>query len=122
ELEQVHKQLVDTARQAGMAEVATGVLHNVGNALNSVNVSATVIAERIQKSKVANLGKAVALLQEHTSKLGEYLTTDAKGKQLPTYLHQLSEHLVTDQQAVINEVESLRKDIEHIKDIVAMQQ
>ena len=41
ELEKLNKQLVDTSRQAGMAEVATGVLHNVGNVLNSVNVSAS---------------------------------------------------------------------------------
>lgn len=122
ELEDVHKQLLDIARQAGMAEVATGVLHNVGNALNSVNVSATLIAERVQKSKVANLGKAVTLLREHTGNLGQFLTTDAKGKQLPDYLHQLGEHLDGEQRAVLNEVESLRKDIEHIKDIVAMQQ
>jgi hypothetical protein len=30
---------VEVARKAGMAEVATGVLHNVGNVLNSINVS-----------------------------------------------------------------------------------
>jgi hypothetical protein len=37
-------------RRAGMAEVATGVLHNVGNVLNSVNVSAMLIVDRLSKS------------------------------------------------------------------------
>jgi len=33
QLEQAHKQLLETSRMAGMAEVATSVLHNVGNVL-----------------------------------------------------------------------------------------
>ena len=55
------KQLLETSRQAGMAEVATSILHNVGNVLNSVNVSSGVILDKIQKSKVTGLTKAVAL-------------------------------------------------------------
>jgi len=93
ELERVHKQLVETSRQAGMAEVATSVLHNVGNVLNSVNVSATLIADNLAKSKIASLGKVVTLLDEHSSDLGHFMTHDPKGKQLPAYLAQLSAHL-----------------------------
>ncbi len=51
DLEALNRQLVDTSRQAGMAEVATSVLHNVGNVLNSVNVSCSVISERLRKSQ-----------------------------------------------------------------------
>ena len=50
-LEQLHRQLLETSRQAGMAEVATGVLHNVGNVLNSVNVSAIMLADRLRRSQ-----------------------------------------------------------------------
>ena len=32
-----------------MAEVATNVLHNVGNILNSVNISASLVAERVRQ-------------------------------------------------------------------------
>ena len=53
QLAEVHQQLVETARRAGMAEVATGVLHNVGNVLNSVNVSATLVADRLRNSRLA---------------------------------------------------------------------
>ena len=121
-LEEVHAQLLETSRQAGMAEVATGVLHNVGNVLNSVNVSTTLVAEQIQKSKVANLAKAVALMNEHSSDLGSFMTHDAKGKQLPVYLNQLAAHLSAEQATLANEIDQLRKNVEHIKDIVAMQQ
>jgi hypothetical protein len=51
-----------TSAFAGMAEVATGVLHNVGNVLNSVNVSAGLVVEKINRSKVPQVTKAAALL------------------------------------------------------------
>jgi len=122
ELEEMHQQLLDTSRQAGMAEVATSVLHNVGNVLNSVNVSSTLVCNQVRKSKVANLSKVVALLNEHAADIGTFLTSDAKGKQLPGYLGQLAEHLVSEQNTVLRELKLLHENIEHIKDIVVMQQ
>jgi PAS domain S-box-containing protein len=121
-LEQVHKQLLETSRQAGMAEIATNVLHNVGNVLNSVNVSASLVVDGMKKSKVANLAKVVVMLQEHESDLGTFITSDAKGKTLPLYLAQLSELLLAGQKAAIKEMDLLRNNIDHIKEIVVMQQ
>ncbi len=122
ELKKMHQQLLETSRQAGMAEVATSVLHNVGNVLNSVNVSATLLAEHSKKSKVYNLAKVVRLMEEHSADLGAFITNDPKGKQLPGYLAQLSSHLAAEQTSFLNEAGQLRKNVEHIKDIVAMQQ
>ena len=122
EIEQMHRKLMETSRQAGMAEVATSVLHNVGNVLNSVNVSSTLVSNQVRKSKVANLSKVVALLNEHAADMGVFLTSDAKGKQLPGYLGQLAEHLVSEQTTVLKELHLLHENIEHIKDIVVMQQ
>jgi signal transduction histidine kinase len=122
EREKLHKQLLETSRQAGMAEVASNVLHNIGNVLNSVNVSATLVADLARKSKVTQLAKAVALLDEHSADLADFITRDPKGVQMRDYLHQLSNHLAQEQQISIAELESLRKNIEHIKEIVAMQQ
>ena len=121
-LEQVHKQLMDASRKAGMAEVATSVLHNVGNVLNSVNVKSTSVAEGLRNSKVGNLSKLMALLQEHQADLGQYLTSDPKGKQLPKYLAQLADHLAGERTVALEGLAQLQKYIEHIKDIVAMQQ
>ena len=121
-LEQLHRQLIDASRQAGMAEVATGVLHNVGNVLNSVNVSATLVTELVRRSKAQNLRKVCTLLDAHPADLGAYLTLDAKGKVIPSYLSSLADNLGDEHKAMITELEHLRKNIEHIKDIVAMQQ
>ena len=121
-LEDTHKELLQVSRQAGMAEVATGVLHNVGNVLNSVNVSASLIAEQLEKSKARNLSKVVGLMHEHAADLGAFFTVDPKGKRLPGYLGELAEYLSSEQAALLGEVELLRGNIEHIKEIVAMQQ
>jgi PAS domain S-box-containing protein len=122
ELETVHKQLMDASRRAGMAEVAASVLHNVGNVLNSVNVSATLITTAIRTSKVANLPKVVALLREHETDLAAFLSGDPKGKQLPRYLDQLAGHLAGEQAAALTELDGLQTNIEHINDIVALHQ
>jgi PAS domain S-box-containing protein len=121
-LEKVHRQLLEISRQAGMAEIATNVLHNVGNVLNSVNVSAGLVADSIKKSRITNLARIVALLREHGNDLGRFITTDPNGKHVPAYLAQLSDQLQGDREATVRELDSLRRNVEHIKEIVAMQQ
>ena len=121
-VEKTHKELLSASRQAGMAEVATSVLHNVGNVLNSVNISSAIVAERIRNSKVANLSKAVSLIQANAGNLADFLSNDPKGKQLSSYLGNLADHLATEQEGLLQELDSLSDNVEHIKDIVAMQQ
>ena len=70
-IEETHKQLLETSRQAGMAEIATNVLHNIGNVLNSVNVSASLVVDNVKKSKAANLAKVAAMLREHAARSGD---------------------------------------------------
>jgi len=115
-------QLVAIARQAGMAEIATNVLHNVGNVLNSVNVSAEVVTRKLRTSKALGLSKAVQLMNEHAADLGDFISQDAKGKLLPGYLNQLVEALAVEQKSMADELEQLTKSIDHIKEIVAAQQ
>jgi len=122
ELENVHKKLLETSRLAGMAEVATTVLHNVGNVLNSVNISANMISDRLKNSKGNNVAKAAALMDEHADHLAEFMTQDPKGRQLPTFLKQLGGRLEEEKHAILQESASLAKNVDHIKDIIAAQQ
>src|SRR3984957_4543411 len=121
ELERGHKQLLGASRQAGMAEVATNVLHNVGNVLNSVNVSASIVAERIRKSKCAGLARVAALLSEHAPDLTAFLM-GSQGRHVPVYLQELAAELIAERDVTIEELATLRGNVEHIKEIVAMQQ
>ena len=119
---QVQAELRDKSHQAGMAEIATNVLHNVGNVLNSVNVSAGLVTGKVQTSVVRDLTRAVELMDAHTADLADYLTQDARGKLLPSYLRQLAQTLVAEQQDVVEELRQLAKGVDHIKEIVATQQ
>jgi PAS domain S-box-containing protein len=116
------EKLFQASRLAGMAEVATGVLHNIGNVLNSVNVSAGLVVEKLRRSKAPKLVKAAALLADNQRDLGQYLMKDANGQQLPGYLCKLGEFFVAENAEILSEVDQLSRNIEHIKEVVAMQQ
>ena len=122
ELRDTQSELLDSARQAGMAEIATNVLHNVGNVLNSVNISADLVSRKLRASKAQGLRKAMQLINEHPDDLGAFLTQDQKGKLLPGYLNQLVEAIALEQQGMTDELAQLSKSVDHIKDIVATQQ
>jgi PAS domain S-box-containing protein len=121
-LEAAHGRLVEASRQAGMAEVATGVLHNVGNVLNSVNVSASIVADKVRQSEVPSLAKAAQLLDEHADELATFLSEDERGKHLPRLLGALAESLTSEQAVVLKELQSLTDSVDHIKTIVSTQQ
>ena len=121
-LEKVRHDLIETSRLAGMAEVATGVLHNVGNVLNSLNISSTLIATGLRQSKAESLGKLSALLREHAADLGPFLSTDPKGRRIPEFIETLATHAIEERTRLLAEVDSLQKNVDHIREIVVMQQ
>jgi PAS domain S-box-containing protein len=121
-IEKINRELREASRQAGMAEVATGVLHNVGNVLNSVNVAAGVLSDRLNHSKATGVAKLAKLFSERQNDLAQFLTEDERGRQVPVYLQQLSEHIGTEQTEMRQELNELLTNVEHIKEIVATQQ
>jgi predicted ATPase/GAF domain-containing protein/tRNA A-37 threonylcarbamoyl transferase component Bud32/two-component sensor histidine kinase len=121
ELHSAQRQLSDASRRAGMAEVATSVLHNIGNVLNSVNVSCRVVMDSIEKSRVSGFGKAAALISEQRD-LAAFFTTDERGRRLPEYLCKLAEAVEAEQAANLAQLRSLERNADHIKVIVGMQQ
>jgi PAS domain S-box-containing protein len=122
ELERAHNQLLSLSRQAAIAEFATGILHNVGNVLNSVGVASSCLAESLKKSKAARLAQVVTLIREHESDLGSFFTNDPKGKLVPGYLSQLADKLSAEQATALQEIAELQENIEHIKAIITVQQ
>ena len=122
ELAQAQQHLMELSRRSGMAEVATGVLHNVGNVLNSINVGASVIAEKMGSARVENLVSAVRLLEENARDLSNFINTDPKGQRLLPYLSKLSGYLQGERHQILEEVAALTSHIDHVKEIVATQQ
>jgi PAS domain S-box-containing protein len=120
EREALQQQLMDASRLAGMTEVATGVLHNVGNVLNSVNVSVHLISDNLRASRVANLGKTVQLLRENRP--AHPTESDNRSQRLFDYLAALADHLQDEQRLLYSEAQAVAEKIEHIKRIVSRQQ
>ncbi|HEY5568329.1 MAG TPA: AAA family ATPase [Gammaproteobacteria bacterium] len=122
ELESAQGRLVDLSRQAGMAEVASGVLHNVGNVMNSVNVGANVTRDSVKALPVERLGKTCDLLDAHADRIGDYLTSDTAGRRIPEYLRKLAQTLSLDKQKIRDEIDRLLEHLDHMKTIIAAQQ
>ena len=122
ELREAHLQLMEAARVAGREEIATTILHNVGNVLSSVNVSASILEQRLRQSRVSLLGKVTGLLKEHQDELGRFLTEDPKGKLLPEYLTVLAEALREENTGLLEEVVGLERNLDHANNIIAVQQ
>jgi signal transduction histidine kinase len=122
ELQATQARLLETAHRAGMTEIATGVLHNVGNVLNSVNISVTTVGNQLQKLRLTGPAKAGALLTEYASGLDRFLTSDPRGRKLPEYLTGLSASLQAEQQQMLTELEFLKEKLQVIKNIISSQQ
>lgn len=121
-LAQSRADLVKAARAAGMSEIATGVLHNVGNVLNSVNVSATLVSDRARGSSVADLKKVMDALRPNADDLAGFIARDPRGKHLFPLLDSLSQQLTSEQETILREVRALCDGIHHIKELVQAQQ
>jgi len=121
-VESLRRELVEASHRAGMAEIATGVLHNVGNVLNSVNVSAESLLRELESSRLHLLGRTVALLEDNEDQLAEFLTEDPKGRKLPSLLGKLRHELEVEQKQLHGELSRLREHIGLMRSIVEAQQ
>lgn len=116
------EQVVETARLAGMSEIATGVLHNVGNVLNSVNVAANLATRKTEELSTQDLEMLAQVLREHERDLSTFVAGDPRGKHLVPFLAEVATALGNQKQAIQAELRSLGQGIEHIAELVRAQQ
>ncbi len=122
ELDETRGRLEEASRKAVLADVATTVIHNVGNVLASVNVSAGVVADLVRRSRLEGLAKAAELLRQHEGDLAAFLTSDERGKRLPEYLGKLADVVREERTTILAELDLLQRNVDHIKAVVGMQQ
>ncbi|HEX8538368.1 MAG TPA: ATP-binding protein, partial [Cystobacter sp.] len=122
ELKQAQARLVDTAREVGMTEVASNVLHNVGNVLTSAVILLEMMRKAVGALRVGRLKQASALLVEHRQDLADFLTKDPRGGHLPDYLVALSEDLMKEQMRLMEDMDVMSRHVEHIRAIIQVQQ
>ncbi len=119
---QALKELFTTSRLAGKAEVATEVLHNVGNTLNSISVSSEQIREAVLQSSSIGLPDIIPLIQGHENDLAHFFGHDSKGRMLPLYFAKLSEKLNEERDFLLTETSRQLQHIRRVAEIIQAQQ
>ncbi|MEZ6076638.1 MAG: CHASE4 domain-containing protein [Pirellulaceae bacterium] len=115
------RRLLVLSREAGMSDVASGVLHNVGNVMTNVNVLASSMTGSLQSSKLSGLKKSVQMLRTHKEQLGNFLVNDARGQKLPDYICQVSDHLELEQRAILDQLQEMSASLRHVNQILDSQ-
>ncbi|EAU64704.1 ATP-binding protein [Stigmatella aurantiaca] len=122
ELKDAHRQLVESALQVGRAEIATNVLHNVGNVLSSVLISSMLAKERLSGLKLENVERVAALLEEHRGDLSAFIQGDKRGQTTLPFLTQLGKNLQSERKEILLLLNDVSRHTEHIGAIVNLQQ
>jgi PAS domain S-box-containing protein len=122
ERKRLNAALNTASRLGGMAEVAIGVLHNVGNAINSVNVSASLVGDKLQSKSTKLMTRSMELLSANKDDLVRYLTGDPTGKVLLQGLGNLSSSVLREQQEVVTEMDSVRQHLTQIMQTIQRQE
>lgn len=121
-MREVQSQLRDKSREAGMATVTAGILHDLGNVLSILSASSGLIHDTLRRSKMAKLERVATLLKQHEHDLQAFLSQDDRGRNLPAFLAQLAEHLQVERAAVLRESEVIHDCAEHAVRIIAVQE
>lgn len=121
QLKQAQEKALELARTAGKADFATTVLHNVGNILNSLNVSCSTLEQRVKLSKLEGLLKANELMGENQHNLGAFFAEE-RGAKLANYYYKLGDIYKQEQSYKLDELKAMSQRIELMKEIIETQQ
>ncbi len=121
-LRATQRELIEVSRHAGIAEIATGILHNIGNALNSVNTSAGVITDELDKMKIDSVARIAALLTADDEAWRPHFADDPRGRKTVDFIRSLHAHLHQTRGDVLREIRALRDGVDHVNQVVAAQQ
>lgn len=120
-IESLNKQLVMSARRAGMADVATSILHNMGNVLNSANVSISVLTDQLTGLSNKKIDEIEAIIHKESLTITNFIKSNDKADTFMEYLLSLNKALVDSCRQMLSETKQLRDHIDHLIEITSMQ-
>ncbi|MEM7455558.1 MAG: ATP-binding protein [Planctomycetota bacterium] len=118
EREALQQSLVEASHEAGKAEIATGVLHNVGNVMNTVTVSSGMMQESLRTRVCERLDAAIAILETNEEDLAGFFNSSEQGSHFIPFMKQLGDQA----REVLDEINTLRDNVDHVNSVVAAQQ
>lgn len=120
-LAEINSRIAKISHQAGMAEVANSMLHNIGNVLNSLNVSIAVLRTQLNRSPLVQFPEVIQLIEKNKTNLSDYLTRDPAGQHVIELLKLLSEQAVLEHQNFMNETNQIYASVQHVNEIIDKQ-
>ncbi|MBC8012297.1 MAG: HAMP domain-containing protein [Burkholderiales bacterium] len=121
-LRQNHREMLRLSHAAGMAEVAAGVLHNIGNALNSINVSAELLSGHLADRITISTRALRDFFHSPPPKAAPIFSSHPDGPDVLAFAASVSDHIASHLNQANRELAALRTGVAHLKDIVARQQ
>jgi signal transduction histidine kinase len=122
ERQQLQEHLARMTGRAAMADTATGVLHNLGNVLNSVNTSLALARDHLAALPADALRKSCDLLEQNHQDLPGFLTSHAKGQKLPVFLQEIAKRLCATEAGLQEEMARLNEKVEAMREVISAQQ
>jgi DNA-binding LacI/PurR family transcriptional regulator/signal transduction histidine kinase len=121
-LDSSYKKLVEHAQREGMADIAADILHNIGNILNSISVSAHMMENSVKSAPFDDLLRANRLLEANMERLEDFIRNDRKGKILMRFYLKLGESMEKLREQLIYNANRLSTKLNSINEIIAAQQ
>lgn len=113
---------LDDEHALALHDITTAILHDVGNSVTSVGVSAERVIERLDQSRVGALEKLADMLDAHRHDLAVFLTEHPSGRQVPDFVQRLSETLARERDELEREAQYLRECLDQIRGVLTAQQ
>ena len=106
----------------GRLEIVETILHNIGNAINSVTVGLNVLQENIVGNQLIHRFSALAdMVKAHQEDWGDFIKNDPKGQQVLPFMIALASDFTNQNERLIKTLERVGERVTHIIDIIRTQ-
>lgn len=106
----------------GRLEIVETILHNIGNAINSVTVGVNVLQENLVSNQLIHRFSALAnMFKAHQGDWVDYIKDDPKGRQVLPFLIALAADFADQNKTVVETLERVVERVTHITDIIRTQ-
>ena len=106
----------------GRLEIVETILHNIGNAINSVTVGLNVLQENLVENRLIHRFSALAdMVKAHQEDWVDYIKDDPKGQQVLPFMIALATDFTDQNERVVETLERVTERATHIIDIIRTQ-
>ena len=118
----VAQEALTQAFAQGRLEIVETILHNIGNAINSVTIGIDVLRKDLVDNRLIHRFSALAdMVREHQEDWVDYIKNDPKGQQVLPFIIALAADFTDQNREVVETLERVSERITHINDIIRTQ-